>query len=76
MTSGCWCGTPSRPGVDPVELGRHEWPGRFRILIEGLAKSPEGTVAETWHAPTIAEKLDMTAEEVRAALEKVPWVVM
>ncbi|QRK07051.1 hypothetical protein JQX13_44530 [Archangium violaceum] len=70
------CFTFMDPRGHAVELGRHEWPGRFRILIEGLAKNPEGTVAETWHAPTVAEKLDTTAQELRAALEKVPWVFM
>ena len=70
------CFTFMDPRGHAAELGRHEWPGRFGILIEGLAKNPEGTVAETWHAPTVAERLDTTVEELHAALERVPGVVM
>ncbi|AKJ03250.1 Hypothetical protein AA314_04876 [Archangium gephyra] len=55
---------------------RREWPGQFGIVVEGLAKNPSGTVAESWHAPTVAEKMDTTVEELRAALEGAPWVVM
>ncbi|MGZ3458366.1 MAG: hypothetical protein ACXU86_07640 [Archangium sp.] len=70
------CFTFMDPRGHAAELGRHEWPGRFGNLIEGLAKIPDGTVAVTWHAPTVAEKLGTTAEELRAALERVPGVVM
>jgi hypothetical protein len=59
-----------------AELVHREWPGQFGIIVEGLAKNPVGTVAESWHAPTVAEKMDTTVEELRAALEGVPWVVM
>ncbi|HEX8437797.1 hypothetical protein [Archangium sp.] len=59
-----------------AELGRREWPGQFGIIIEGLAKNPAGTVAETWHAPTVAEKMDTTVEELRAALEAAPGIFM
>ncbi len=64
------------PREHAVDLVRREWPGQVGVLIEGLAKNPEGTVAETWHAPTVAKKSDTTVEELRAALERVPWVVM
>jgi hypothetical protein len=59
-----------------AELGRREWPGQFGIIIEGLAKNPAGTVAETWHAPTVAEKMDTTVEELRAALEAASGIFM
>jgi hypothetical protein len=66
--------------MDPLghaaELVRWEWPGQFGIVVEGLAKNPAGTVAESWHAPTVAEKMDTTVEGLRAALERAPWVVM
>jgi len=66
--------------MDPLghaaELVRREWPGQFGIVVEGLAKNPAGTVAESWHAPTVAEKMDTTVEGLRAALEGAPWVVM
>lgn len=70
------CFTFMDPRGHAAELGLHGWPGRFGNLIEGLARIPDGTVAVTWHAPTVAEKLDTTAEELHAALEGVPWVVM
>jgi hypothetical protein len=70
------CFTLMDPREHAAELIRLEWPGQFGILVEGLAKNPEGTVAETWHAPTMAEKTDTTVEELRAALERVPSVVM
>jgi hypothetical protein len=66
--------------VDPLghaaELGRREWPGQFGIIVEGLAKNPVGTVAESWHAPTVAEKMDTTVEDLRVALETAPGILM
>jgi hypothetical protein len=67
--------------LDPVrraaELARVEWPGRFgRIVIEDLQEQEESIVAVTDHAPTLAERLGFTAEELRAVLEKIPGVVM
>ncbi|QRN99600.1 hypothetical protein JRI60_11515 [Archangium violaceum] len=67
--------------LDPLrhaaELRQHAWPGRFgRVSVEVVCESPKGTVAVTWHAPTVAEKMDTTVEELRAALERVPQVVM
>ncbi len=67
--------------LDPLrhaaELRQHAWPGRFgRVTVEVVCESPEGTVAVTWHAPTVAEKMDTTVEELRAALERVPSVVL
>ncbi len=35
-------------------------------------ESPVGTLAVIWHAPTVAEKMDTTVEELRAALERAP----
>ncbi|WP_434390102.1 hypothetical protein [Melittangium boletus] len=66
--------------MDPIgraeELARREWPGQVGLLVEGLAKNPEGTVAETWHAPTMAEKMDTTVEALRVALERAPGIFM
>lgn len=70
------CFTIMDPRGHAAELVRREWPGQFGILVEGLAKNPEGTVAETWHAPTVAEKMDTTIEELRAALERAPGIFM
>ncbi|MFL5356447.1 hypothetical protein [Archangium sp.] len=67
--------------LDPLrhaaELRRHAWPGLVgRTTIEVVCESTKETAAVTWHAPTIAEKKDTTVEELRAALEGVPGVVM
>ncbi|MFE8596590.1 pentapeptide repeat-containing protein [Archangium violaceum] len=70
------CFTIMDPRGHAAELCRREWPGQVGILFEGLAKNPEGTVAETWHAPTMAEKMDTTVEELRAALETAPGIFM
>ncbi len=70
------CFTFTDPREHAVELGRCRWPGQVGIIVEGLAKNPEGTVAETWHAPTVAEKMDTTVEELRAALERAPGIFM
>ncbi len=59
-----------------AELGQREWPGFFGSVIKVVCDASEGTVASTWHAPTVAEKMDTTVEELRAALERAPGVVM
>jgi len=71
------CFTFMDPRGHATDLCRYEWPGLFgQVVIKGLAEGPEGVVAETWHAPTIAEKLDTTAEELRGLLERMPCIVM
>jgi hypothetical protein len=60
-----------------AELRQHTWPGRVgRVTIEVVCESTKDTAAVTWHAPTVAEKMDTTVEELRAALERVPSVIM
>jgi hypothetical protein len=71
------CFTFLNPLGHVAELRQNAWPGRVgRVTIEVVCESPTGTVAVTWHAPTVAEKMDTTVEELRAALERVPGVVM
>jgi hypothetical protein len=67
--------------LDPVrraaELARAEWPGGFGpVVIESLAEEEASVVALTYHAPSVAERLDTTAEALRAVLERLPGVVM
>ncbi|HEX8823864.1 MAG TPA: hypothetical protein VF794_28350 [Archangium sp.] len=57
-------------------LVQREWPGSFGSVIKVVCDAPEGTVASTWHAPTVAEKMDTTVEELRAALETAPGLFM
>lgn len=59
-----------------AELGRREWPGSFGSVIKTVCDPPKGTVASAWHAPTVAEKMDTTVEELRAALERAPGIFM
>ncbi len=70
------CFTLMNPREHAQALGRLEWPGQFGLVIAGLATAIEGSVAETWHAPTLAEKLGTTPEALRTALERVPCVVL
>jgi hypothetical protein len=74
-------GWPCFTILDPVrrleELARVEWPGRFgRIVIDDLRDQEESIVAITDHAPSYAERLGFTVEELRTVLETVPCVVM
>ena len=67
--------------VDPLkhaaELRQRAWPGLVgSVTVETVCESPPGRVAVTWHAPTVAEKLDTTVEELRAALETAPGIFM
>jgi hypothetical protein len=67
--------------LDPVrraeELARSKWPGLFGpVIVEGLLEQEESVVAVSYHAPSIAERLDTTAEDLRAVLETLPGVVM
>jgi hypothetical protein len=59
-----------------AELGRREWPGSFGSVIKTVCDPPKGTVASAWHAPTVAEKMDTTVEQLRAALETAPGIFM
>ena len=71
------CFTIMDPRRHAAELGGLEWPGRFGgVVVEDLAEEDESVVAVTWHAPSVAERLDTTAEELRAVLEGLACVVM
>ena len=71
------CFTFMDPRVHAAEVRVRKWPGRFgRVIMDGLANELEGTVAETYHAPTVAKQLDTTAEELRDVLDGLACVVM
>ena len=71
------CFTLLDPVMRAAELARVEWPGLFGpVVIEGLAEQEQAVVALTYHAPSVAERLDTTAEELRAVLEGLECVVM
>ncbi|WNG44869.1 hypothetical protein F0U60_12770 [Archangium minus] len=71
------CFTILEPVQRAAELARLKWPGLFgSVIIEGLPEQEVCVVAVAYHAPSVAERLDTTAEELRAVLERVPRVVM
>ncbi|MET0404026.1 MAG: hypothetical protein ABW123_16560 [Cystobacter sp.] len=85
--NGCDLGTIRLPQwpcftfVDPVkhaaQLRKHSWPGLVgSVTVEVACESPAGRVAVTWHAPSVAEKMETTVEELRAALERAPGIFM
>ncbi|QRK11187.1 hypothetical protein JQX13_14590 [Archangium violaceum] len=66
--------------LDPIgrsrELNSVQWPGRFgRVIIEDLHTEPVPTRALTYHAPSVAERMETTAEELRAVIEKFDCIV-
>jgi hypothetical protein len=61
--------------LDPIrrapELRGVKWPGRFgRVTVDELHTQPAPTRALTYHAPSIARRLETTEEELRAVIEK------
>jgi hypothetical protein len=61
--------------LDPIqhapELSRVEWPGRFgRVTVKRFATQPPRTRALTYHAPSMARRMETTEEALRAVLEK------
>jgi hypothetical protein len=71
------CFTLLDPRRRVAELRRVEWPGRFgRVVIDDLVEQEEGMVALAYHAPSVAEQLDTTSEELRVVLEGLAGVVM
>jgi hypothetical protein len=61
--------------LDPIrrapELRSVKWPGRFgRITVEDLHTQPPPTKSLTYHAPSLAKRMETTEEELRAVIEK------
>ncbi|WNG30647.1 hypothetical protein F0U62_46510 [Cystobacter fuscus] len=61
--------------LDPVhrapELRRVSWPGIFGdVVVENLHKRPAPTRALTYHAPSVAKRMETTEEELKAVIEK------
>jgi uncharacterized protein YjbI with pentapeptide repeats len=70
------CFTFLDPIVHAPELSGVEWPGLFgRITVKRLHTQPANTRALTYHAPSIARRLETTEEELRAVLEKFACIV-
>jgi hypothetical protein len=61
--------------LDPIgrasELSSARWPGRFgRVTVEELHTQPASTRSLTYHAPSVAKRMETTPEELRAVIEK------
>jgi hypothetical protein len=66
--------------VDPIrrapELLRVKWPGIFGdVVVNGIYKDPPTTMALTYHAPSIAKRMETTPEELRAVIEQFDFIV-
>jgi hypothetical protein len=66
--------------LDPIrrapELRGVKWPGRIgRITVDELHTQPAPTRALTYHAPSIAKRMETTEEELRAVIEKFDCIV-
>ena len=61
--------------LDPIgrarELNSVQWPGLFgRVIVEELHTQPAPTKSLTYHAPSVAKRMETTPEELRAVIEK------
>jgi hypothetical protein len=66
--------------LDPIrrapELRSVKWPGLFgRITVDELHTQPAPTRSLTYHAPSIAKRMETTEEELRAVIEKFDCIV-
>ncbi|MFL5353854.1 pentapeptide repeat-containing protein [Archangium sp.] len=66
--------------IEPIrrapELRSIKWPGRFgRITVEELHTQPAPTKSLTYHAPSLARRMETTEEELRAVIEKFDCIV-
>jgi hypothetical protein len=66
--------------LDPIgrsrEFNHVKWPELFgAVIVENIHDQPPSTVALTYHAPSVAKRLETTAEELRAVIEKLEGIV-
>lgn len=70
------CFTILHPRERAAELRGAQWPGLFgRVIVEQLHTQPDPLKAVTYHAPSLAERMETTAEELRRILEKFDGIV-
>lgn len=67
--------------VDPIgnadELRRVKWPGIFgEVVVAELAGEPRSTTGLTLYAPSVAKRMETTAEELRAVLKTIDCIVL
>jgi hypothetical protein len=66
--------------LDPIrhapELNSVKWPELFGgVIIENLSQQPPSTTALTYHAPSVAKRMETTPEELRAVIEKFDFII-
>jgi hypothetical protein len=66
--------------LDPIrrapELLSAEWPDLFgRVVVKGIAKDPPATKALTYHAPSVAKRMETTPEALKAVIEQFDFIV-
>jgi hypothetical protein len=66
--------------VDPIrhapDLNSVRWPELFGgVIIENLPRHPPSTTALTYHAPSVAKRMETTEEELRAVIEKFDFII-
>lgn len=65
--------------IDPIrraaELRSIQWPGRFgRITVEELHTQPAPTKSLTYHAPSLAKRMEATEEEFQNVIKKLDCI--
>jgi hypothetical protein len=66
--------------LDPIErapeLRGVKWPGLFGLItVDGLHIQPTPTQSLTYHAPSIAKRMETTEDELRTVIEKFDCIV-
>ena len=70
------CFTILEPIRRAPELRQGAWPGLFgRIIVNNLHTQPTPTQAVTYHAPSLAKRMETTEEALRAAIEPFDCIV-
>jgi hypothetical protein len=71
------CFTFVNPIENAAELSRLQWPGLFgSVVVAGLGAHPASATAMTYHAPSVAKRMETTAEALQAVLEGLDCIVM
>ncbi|WP_309891003.1 hypothetical protein [Archangium sp.] len=66
--------------LDPIarapELRGVKWPGIFGdVIVDNLHTDPPSTRTLTYHAPSVAKRMETTDEELRAVIEKFDCII-
>jgi hypothetical protein len=71
------CFTFADPIGSAAELSRLKWPALFgSVIVAGLGRQPASATALTYHAPSVAKRMETTPEELRAVLEGLDCIIL